>query len=298
MSLVNVDGCSLQLHYGTVVYRRSDRSHTLLADAFANDGLWHRVTLNIDDSFTQVGGYHIWEYHLKVIKVLQVYCHLPSQLTVDGSRVVSSLPEGDDFTVTTITLGAQDPLLPDGQLSGCLRDLVFNSIRLNLHDVANSQESRYTTTANGTTMGCGNGDPCRTQAQCPEHSVCVSGWESRTCQCERKFKPDGTQCAGLCTPNYCMNGGTCSVPSQFSLPRAYCSCGSQYSGERCELDGTCSQGLYGPQFCSSRCVCDPRGVQQRVCDGENGRCYCKVGSVFQWCLVSSRSFGGQLSPTV
>ena len=61
MSLVTIDGCFLQLHYGTVVYRRSDRSHTLLADAFASDGLWHRVTLMIDDSFTQVGGYHIWK---------------------------------------------------------------------------------------------------------------------------------------------------------------------------------------------------------------------------------------------
>ena len=215
-------------------------------------------------------------------KVLQVYCHLPSQLTVDGSRVVSSLPEGDEFTVTTITLGAQDPLLPDGQLSGCLRDLVFNSIRLNLHDVANSQESRYTTTANGTTIGCGNGDPCRTQAQCPEHSVCVSRWESRACRCDREFKPDGTQCARICTPNYCMNGGTCSMPP---LSRTRCYCDSQYSGERCELDGTCPQGFYDPRPCSSRCVCDPRGVQQRVCDGENGRCYCKVVSVFQWCLV-------------
>ena len=56
MSLVTIDGCSLQLHYGTVVYRRSDRFHTLLADAFANDGLWHRVTLMIDNSVTQVGG--------------------------------------------------------------------------------------------------------------------------------------------------------------------------------------------------------------------------------------------------
>lgn len=217
--------------------------------------------------------------------MLQVYCHLPSQLTVDGSRVVSSLPEGDDFTVTTITLGAQDPLLPDGRLSGCLRGLVFNSIRLNLHDVANSQEFRYTTTANGTTIGCGNGDPCRTLAQCPEHSECVSGWESRTCRCGREFKPDGTQCARLCTPNYCMNGGTCrvpSVPGHSSPPRAQCDCDLQYSGERCELDGTCPQGFYSPRFCLSRCVCDPRGVQQRVCDGdsENGDCYCKVGSVF------------------
>ena len=70
MLLVNSDGFSLQLHYGTVVYRRSDRSHTLLADAFANDGLWHRVTLNIVDSFTQVGEYHIWKSHLSVTSIL------------------------------------------------------------------------------------------------------------------------------------------------------------------------------------------------------------------------------------
>ena len=201
------------------------------------------------------------------------YCSLcvPLQLTVDGSRVVSFLPEGSQLRVTTVTLGAQDPLLSSGQLSGCLQDLVFNSLRINL---ATSHQS-YSITANGTTLGCGDSDPCNTQAQCPEHSSCVRGWETRSCQCDSKFKPDGVQCVNICSPNYCMNGATCSVVTAPSRPQ--CNCNPQYSGERCELHGTCPQGLHGSS-CLSRCVCDPHGVQERVCD-ETGACHCRVGSV-------------------
>ena len=208
---------------------------------------------------------------------------VPLQLMVDGSRVVSSLPEGKQLRVTTVTLGAQDPLLPSGQLSGCLRGLVFNSLRINLHHVATSQQSHYTTTANGTTLGCRDGDPCNTQAQCPEHSSCVQGWESHSCQCDSEFKPDGARCVDICTPNYCMNGATCSVETGPSFkPRPRCHCDHQFSGERCELDGTCPQGLYDPPSCLSRCMCDPHGVQERVCD-ETGTCYCRVRRV---CLLS------------
>ena len=201
------------------------------------------------------------------------YCSLcvPLQLTVDGSRVVSFLPEGSQLRVTTVTLGAQDPLLSSGQLSGCLQGLVFNSLRINLA----TPQQPYSITANGTTLECGDGDPCNTQAQCPEHSSCVRGWETRSCQCDSKFKPDGVQCVNICSPNYCMNGATCSVVTAPSRPQ--CNCNPQYSGERCELHGTCPQGLHGPS-CLSRCVCDPHGVQERVCD-ETGTCHCRVGSV-------------------
>ena len=197
---------------------------------------------------------------------------------VDRSRVGSSLPEGGVVTVSSITLGAQDPSLTSGQLSGCLRDLLINSQRFSLPEIASSTSfASYTTSSQGTSMGCADGDPC-SGVQCPSNSDCEPGWERYSCRCQSSFPLEGLQCVDPCVPNPCQRGGRCHVPPSSSLFQ--CECSTPYRGVVCnELEGEgCARGFYSPltSFGCQRCVCDPRGVQEGVCDGNSGECSCKV----------------------
>ena len=174
--------------------------------------------------------------------------------------------------------------------SGCLAGMVINSESINLVSaLSNSRlNQHFQVSTHMVGSGCGQGSPC-SDAQCPESTQCEAGWRNYSCVCSLPNRILNNQCVSPCSTTPCMNGGTCEV-APFGSAGFQCTCGDGYQLPVCEAVGSvrCGPGLYGPPLCNDRCLCDPRGADQQVCDTNTGGCFCKVICV--WWIGDIRSF--------
>ena len=113
---------------------------------------------------------------------------------------------------------------------------------------------------------CLNGGDCYTDTGC----VCQPGYDGT--YCEQGLDPCEEN------PDYCRNGGTCSV---LSTVEAECVCPSGYSGDVCELVDTCVVRDDGSDACANGGACTP-DVQQGTF-----ACECTPGYVGDRCLSIS-----------
>lgn len=176
--------------------------------------------------------------------------------------------------MVSIILGAGEPQVNASTFTGCLKDVVVNNQMPNLATLLTSQDSVFTATAEGVTVGCGSGDPCATGV-CPDNSLCGLAWQDHTCECASSFPVvvDGV-CANPCEPNPCDNAGICIT----DRTPFFCRCPSSHSGFTCEVEG-CGLGLFGRPSSCQRCLCDPVGVAPGMCDRTTGDCICNVSDI-------------------
>lgn len=52
-----------------------------------------------------------------------------------------------------------------------------------------------------------------------------------------------------------------------------CNCKPSHTGKKCNK---CATGYYDYPLCQKCDACDPRGVDSRICDSNDGTCFCKV----------------------
>lgn len=209
------------------------------------------------------------------------YCLV--QLTVDEGRSSASVPEGATIRITMVTLGADMPYSNSSRFSGCLAGMVINSEPVDLvSSLSNSRliNQHLQVSTNMAGSGCGQGSPC-SEVQCPDNSRCEAGWRNYSCACGMPNRIINNQCVNPCSTEPCKNGGTCNV-AQFSSAGFQCSCANGFQLPTCDntINVKCGLGLYGPPSCSERCLCDPRGANQQVCDATTGDCSCKVMCVY------------------
>lgn len=88
---------------------------------------------------------------------------------------------------------------------------------------------------------------------------------------------DGATGTDLCTPNPCVNGGTCSLTGEL------CRCQTGFSGNRCEIDscvGACTHGTCMRTATTPVCDCTNSGYEGNRCQTEIDECTtmpCAVG---------------------
>ncbi len=189
------------------------------------------------------------------------------------------VPEEGNVLVGFIILGAQEGEVGGrGSFQGCISNVVLNNHQPDL--TALTQDPVFNVNLGGVAMGCDSGDLCTASdhTACPAHSGCVSqGWRDLACMCDPRFALIDGRCVDPCNPNPCQNFATCVVATTTSDSSPFsCDCDPTHSGVLCQVEG-CGLGLIGsaPRNCH-RCVCDPRGVQDEICDAETGECSCKV----------------------
>ena len=184
-------------------------------------------------------------------------------------------PEDGSVLIESFTLGAEEAMVGGhGSFSGCVNTLVVNTHQFTLQSLL--ADSIFNATLVGVTSGCGSGTPCAPNP-CPARSVCEASWREHTCACDQGLAVVDGRCDDPCNPDPCQNSAVCrvSTTTQGSSPFS-CDCDNAHSGTLCEIEG-CGFGLIGiPPLSCQRCICDPRRVQDEICDTETGECSCKV----------------------
>ena len=76
-----------------------------------------------------------------------------------------------------------------------------------------------------------------------------------------------------CRPCKCDNLGTKNANQTCDVTTGQCVCNENFDGRQCS---ECRAGYFGKPVCR-KCSCNPRGVTEKKCSRDTGRCLCKVG---------------------
>ncbi|XP_012288367.1 protocadherin-like wing polarity protein stan [Orussus abietinus] len=192
--------------------------------------------------------------------------HAALDLDYRSRPLVSPLPAKlQGLYVGRILVGGPDqPLAGDlPSFDGCVQDIRIGT---------NQSVLQRPTVQENVGVGCETDEEC--DADCPETTTCLTGWESSRCECLPGRV--GRDCRPVCDLSPCSEAGTCVEDG--SAAKGYvCECPSEeYSGEYCEIraEQPCPATWWGSPVCGP-CHCDESRGYDPVCNKTTGECYCK-----------------------